>query len=67
MECLRAAPFADWNEWYGAAVTIHACSFTSLSLSLALTLPHLSFKCNKEARKGEGDKQTWEEEWKKAR
>lgn len=47
MGCLRAAPFADWNEWYGAVVTIHACSFTSLSpspslsLCLALTVHHL--------------------------
>lgn len=42
-ECLRAAPFADWNEWYGAAVTIHACSFTSLSLPLYLSLLHSLF------------------------
>lgn len=37
LERCRAVPFADWNEWYGAAVTIHACSFTpfgSLPISL---------------------------------
>ena len=27
-----------WNEWYGAVVTIHACSFTSLSPPPSLTL-----------------------------
>lgn len=34
VQCLKAAPFLDWNERYGAAVTIHACSPCSLSLSL---------------------------------
>lgn len=33
----RAVPFAAWNEWYGAVVTIHACSFTSLSHVHALS------------------------------
>ena len=27
-----------WNEWYGAVVTIHACSFTSLSPPHTLSL-----------------------------
>lgn len=40
----RAVAFADWNEWYGAVVTIHACSFTSLSPSPtpSLSLSHTS-------------------------
>lgn len=38
VDCWRAVPFANWNEWYGAVVTIHACSFTSLS---PLSDPHL--------------------------
>lgn len=44
LERWRAVPFADWNEWYGAAVTIHACSFTSFSHSpspSARSSPHL--------------------------
>lgn len=33
VQCLRAVPFPDWNEWYGPVVAIHACAFHSFPLS----------------------------------
>lgn len=33
VQCLRAVPFPDWNEWYGPVVAIHAYSFRSFPLS----------------------------------
>lgn len=61
LERWRAVPFADWNEWYGAVVTIHACSFTSFSHSpspSARSSPHLRIlgATTQRGKRGRGEK-----------
>lgn len=40
-------PFPDWNEWYGPAMAIHACSFHLVHLPSSRTLTFEFYTCSK--------------------
>lgn len=50
LERWTAIPLSQWNEWYGAGVSIHACYFTSLTPFLvhctALKFSFFLLMCN---------------------